>query len=122
MFQLMVSNEAATQLNKIADQTGKATNALAEQAIRQFVRAETRRLMRNEIEAYHAMYAELRAKFADQYVAIYQSKVVDRDADQLALLERIEAAYPNAPVFITQVQPQVEEVYTVRSPRWESEL
>ncbi len=50
---------------------------------------------------------------------MYQGQVVDDDADQLALLTRIEGKYPHTPVLITPVVAEPEEIYTVRSPRWE---
>jgi len=120
MTELAVSAETMARLRQMADQKGTTTATLAEQAIRLYLRDETRRAIQHEADAFRAMHADLLARYADEYVAIYQGTLVDHDADQLALFTRIEKQYPDAPVLITQVLPEPEEVYTFRSPRFEN--
>ncbi len=74
--------------------------------------------MQHEVDAFRAMRIDLLAKYANQYVAIYQGRVIDHDSDQLDLFLRIDKQYPDDPVLIRQVRSEVETVYTVRSPRF----
>lgn len=70
-----------------------------------------------EEEAYQIMHHELMTQFAGQYVAIFQGKVVDNDQDEMALLDRINARFPQQIVLLKQVQPLPEPDIFVRSPR-----
>ncbi len=121
MAELIISAGTFSQLQKVADATGSTTEALVEQALRQFLREEKRRLMQQESIAFHQMHPELLANHLAEYVAIYQGQLVDYDVDQLALVTRIDERYPDAPVLIKQVLPDPEEIYTIRSPRFENE-
>ncbi len=73
--------------------------------------------MAQEELAYRAMHAELMARYAGEYVAIYQEQLVDRDRDELALLRRLDAQYPNEVVLMKQVRPLPEPELCFRSPR-----
>ena len=70
-----------------------------------------------EEEAYQTMHHELMVQFVGQYVAIFQGKVVDNDQDEMALLDRINARFPQQIVLLKQVQPLPEPDIFVRSPR-----
>lgn len=106
-----------TQLKTIAKDEGTTPQALAEKAIRRFLRYEARRRIQREEDAFRALHAQLRSTHPDQYVAICCGQVIDHDPDQLALFRRVEERHPDTPVLIRQVTPEVEEVYTFRSPR-----
>lgn len=114
---LAVSAGTMEQLMTIAQEEGTTPQALAEKAIRRFLRYETRRRIQREEEAFRAIHAQLRNTYPDQFVAICHGRVVDHDPDQLALLRRVEERYPDTPVLIRQITPEIEEVYTFRSPR-----
>ena len=122
MIELALSDETVTQVRKLAAQVGEQPEALVERAVRQYLRAETQRAIHHEAEAFRAQHTELLCKYPGRYVAMYQGQVVDDDLDQVALLARVEVKYPDLPVLIAQVQSEPEEIYTVRSPRWESGL
>lgn len=114
---LAVSAGTMTQLRTIAKEEGTTPQALAEKAIRRFLRYEARRRIQREEDAFRVMHTELLGTYPDQYVAICRGQVMDHDPDQLALFRRVEERYPDAPVLIRQVTPEVEEIYTFRSPR-----
>jgi len=120
MTELVVSEKTIAQLNKIADDKGTTAQKLAEQAIRQFLRDEVRRVLQRESEAFCAMHAELFDKYPGQFVAIHQGRVIDWDKDQLELYTRLDEQYPDTPILIKQILPEPEEVYTFRSPRIEN--
>jgi hypothetical protein len=115
--ELTISAETVAQLKDVANQKGTSADELAEQAIRQFLRSETRRMIQRESKAFRAMHAQLFAKYPGQYVAIYQGRVIDHDEDQLALFLRVDERYPQAPLLIKRVLSEPEKVYVLRSPR-----
>ena len=122
MIELALSDETVTQVRKMAAQVGEPPETLIERAVRQFLRAEVQRAIHREAETFRARHAELLDKYPGRYVAMVQGQVIDDDLDQIALLARMEDAYPDTPVLIAQVSPEPEETYTARSPRWESGL
>ena len=122
MSEVIVSDAVTAQLRRVARQIGETPEALAERAIREFLRAVTRQALHQEVQAFQAQHTKLLQKYAGRYIAMYQSEVVDDDEDQLALLARIDEKYPQSPVLITPVVAEPEETYTVRSPRWEQGL
>jgi hypothetical protein len=93
---------------------------LAREAIRSFLRAETRRAIEQEANAFRQLHPELIRTIPGEFAAIRKGRLVDHDVDQLALFDRIEAAYPGEPVLIRQVRPEVEQTIDVRSPRIEN--
>ncbi len=117
MVGLALNQNIMEQLGKVAHERGTTTQVLAEEAVRQFLRAEARRKMRRELDAFRAMHSRLLAEYPAQYVAIYEGRVVDHDADQLALFLRVDRQYPDTDVLIQQVLPEVEESYTFHSPQ-----
>jgi hypothetical protein len=114
---LTLSESATNQLRRLAETSGATAEELAEQAVRQFLRDETGRALLQESAAFQAMHSDLLLKYAGAYVAVYNGQVIDHDADQLALVLRIEDQYRDAPVLIKQVTPDLNETYHVRSPR-----
>jgi hypothetical protein len=117
-IELAVNEETLRQLRKVADEKGNTIEVLAEKVLRQFLRQEAQQKMQREVDAFRAMHANLLSQYSNQYVAIYQAQVIDHDPDQLALFLRVDEQYPNEPVLIRQVRPEVETVYTIRSPRF----
>ncbi len=75
-----------------------------------------------EIEAERAaflrLHPDLWEKYPEQYVAILGGKVVDHDADKVALFKRIDARYPGVFVLMRQVRQEAEIVYRNHSARW----
>ena len=73
--------------------------------------------MAAEEAAYRNMHAELMARYAGQYVAIYGGRLIDHDPDELALLRRLDAHHPDNVVLMKRVRPLPEPELRVRSPR-----
>lgn len=69
--------------------------------------------------AYIKLYPQLQEEFAGQYVAIYQGELIDHDTDYGALLERIDARYPDEFVWLTPVIDTPIQTIHLRSPRLE---
>lgn len=56
-----------------------------------------------EDAAYEAMQPELFEKYAGQYVAIHERKLVDVDSDPMALYLRLDERFPDEVILIKQV-------------------
>lgn len=79
---------------------------------------EHRAAMRREVAAFEAMHPTLWQQYSYHYVAIYQGAVIDHDADELALVERLDEQYPDLVILIRQVLPHLPQTLRFRSPRF----
>ena len=77
--------------------------------------------MEQEQRAFRRSHAELLAQYPGEYVAVYQGKVIDHDADQVALVGRVDERYPQEVVLIKLVTAEPDRVLNMRSPRLVSE-
>lgn len=73
--------------------------------------------MAREEAAYQTMYDELKTKYAGEYVAIFNGQLIDHDLDELALLRRLDAQYPDDIVLMRKVSAEPEPDLRMRSPR-----
>lgn len=119
MVYIALNEQTGQELEQVAKARSVETSALAEQAIRNFLRTEARQAMQREAKAFRKLHLELWKTIPGEYAAIYQGKLVDHDGDQLALFLRIEAQYPGMTVLIRQVRSTPEEIIQVYSPRFE---
>ena len=71
-----------------------------------------------EIEAFRQLHPQLFAQYPGEYVAIYNSELVDHDIDRNALMKRIYQNYPDVFVLIRPVNNEPEIVYSHISLRW----
>lgn len=78
--------------------------------------------MNRNVAAYHALHPQLAKNYLGQYVAIYQGRLVDHDADAIVLLQRVRAKYSGQVVLRRKVEPVAEREITVRHPRIEHSL
>lgn len=60
--------------------------------------------LQQEAAAYKTMHLQLRTQFPDQWVAIYQGHLIDHDADEDVLIERLAKEYPGCLVLVRQVE------------------
>lgn len=74
--------------------------------------------MQAEIEAFTELHSTLWQNYPNQYVAIYQGKLIDHDPNKLSLFERIEKSHPNEFVLMRPVQQQPTREFHFRSPRY----
>ncbi len=119
MFSIKLDDKTAKALNWLAKKRNANPEAVAAEAIEEKVRAETRRALEQEAQAFRAMHPQLLKDIPGEYAAIYQGVLVDHDQDIVALLQRMEERFPGEPVLIRQVREEVEPVIHVRSPRIE---
>lgn len=76
-----------------------------------------REAMLSEKRAYQGLKKELIENYLNQYVAIFQEKLVDHDIDQMVLIERLNQNFPEQTVLIEKVETRPEPILHYRSPR-----
>jgi predicted transcriptional regulator len=76
-----------------------------------------RQAIAGETQAYLRQHAALLAQYHGRYIAMLEGKVVDDDADEVALSRRVRARYGKQPVLITPVLREPIQSVTVHSPR-----
>lgn len=74
--------------------------------------------IRKEEAAYRAMRSELFEKYAGQYVSVYNGELVDFDANESTLYNRIDQLYPDEVVLMKKVEKSPDKIYYFRSPRF----
>lgn len=114
-----LDEKTSQDLEQIAKIRAVEPVILAREAIRSFLRAETRRAIEQEANAFRRLHSELLSTIPGEFAAICKGQLVDHDVDQLVLFQRIEAVYPGEPVLIRQVRSEIEQIIDVRSPRLE---
>jgi hypothetical protein len=70
-----------------------------------------------EVDAFVALHDELQKLYFGEYVALLHGKVVDRDSEFGAIMQRINAAYPNDAVLVRKVDKTPTRTIHLRSPR-----
>jgi hypothetical protein len=78
-----------------------------------------RRKIEAESSAFEAMKPQLLGKYAGQYVAIHNGKLIDHDPDLRTLHLRVYKKHGRTPVLLKQVLAGPERELTIRSPRLE---
>ena len=114
-----LDEKTSTQLEQMARVRSVEPAVLARNAIRAFLRNESRRIIEQEAKAYRRLHPELLRTMPGQFVAVHNGQVVDHDSDQMAVFRRVEEAYGGQPVLIRQVRLEIEQTIEVLSPRLE---
>ena len=116
---LSIAEETATGMRQVADNLGTTVEALADKAIRRYLRQEAEKKIRREEQHFRVQHAQLLDQHADQFIAMHEGQVIDSDANELALYLRIRQKFPMVGVLIRQVTPDIKDTWVVRSPRIE---
>jgi hypothetical protein len=110
------------EVEQIAQETQRAVDDVLEEiVIRSFPPlyvSPDRPQMLREVAAFEAMHPVLWEKYPNEYVAVYQGKVVDHDVDQTELITRIDESHPDEVVLIRQVLTQIQKEIVFRNPRY----
>jgi hypothetical protein len=77
-----------------------------------------RERMLEEQAAYERQRDAILAQYDGQYVAVYGGEVIDHDADEMALVRRIQARYPHEIVHLRLATRKPQPELRVRSPRF----
>jgi hypothetical protein len=74
--------------------------------------------MLEQTAAFETQYPQLLQNYSQEYVAIYQGKLVDHDSDHIQLVRRIQQHFPGQIVLIRQVTEQPATSLNLGSPRF----
>ncbi|HRQ37003.1 MAG TPA: DUF5678 domain-containing protein [Chloroflexota bacterium] len=111
-IQLTMSQQLYDRAQRVALSQQKAiTDVVAEVLDQGLPKATEDSGREREKTAFHRLHPSLLQQFPEEYVAIYEGKLIDHDADRVALLERIEATYPDVFVLVRPVKLEPEIVY-----------
>ena len=72
--------------------------------------------MEREMQAWIALYPQLKQQFRGKHVAIRGGQVIDTDDDFNALYTRIDAAYPDEFIWMSKVEDEPITTLIFRSP------
>ncbi|MBI4769485.1 MAG: hypothetical protein HY784_03490 [Chloroflexi bacterium] len=86
--------------------------------MRQFLKLRQQEQFEAEARAYEAMHESLLGKYRGKFVAVYQGRVIDADADKRALIARVFARYRRSPVYFQQVTEEKIPTVRIRTPRF----
>ncbi len=110
---VVLSEATAEGLRQMATDKGWDMPDLVEQAIRQYLRREAEKKVRQEEQTYQVRHEELLARYSGRYIALHHGEVVDSDENELALYHRVRRAYPMLGVLIKGVTPRVDTIWRV---------
>jgi len=116
MDTIVLEPNLRVELEKNAEREHSTVNDLVNEAVKRFLREQRAASLRDEIQAYFDMHAQLKRKYLGEWVAIYRRELVDHDADTAALYKRVRAAYGNAPVLLREVEPEADPEIQIRTP------
>jgi hypothetical protein len=117
MMTVTLPDPIERQVTKIARDQDVTPEELVQKAIQAYVQAEASQILDRETLAFRAMHAELLTKYPGEYVAVHQGRMIDHDLKLGDIYLRIDEKYPDEIILIKQVQPEIERVFNVRSPR-----
>lgn len=116
---LSIAEETVVGLWQVADNLGTTIEALADKAIRRYLRQEAEKKIRREEQLFRAQHAQLLDQYAGKFIAMHEGRVIDSDTDELTLYLRIRQRFPMVGVLVKQVIPDLEKIWVMRSPRLE---
>jgi len=118
LVQISLPAVLVNELDQVANVQHTDLVTIVSQAIERYLREQAHEDIEREQEAYAAQHAQLLATYAGQYIAMHHGRVVDHDENRAALGHRVRARFGCAPVLITPVLEQPQQIITVRSPRF----
>ena len=120
MSDISLDPQLLKQIEHLASERAISTAELVESALRNYLRQLEKDQIQSETEAFRNMHTELLSRYADQYVAIYEGKLVDHDPDFQSIHERIRQRFGRQPILIRRVTSEIEHTLTFHSPHLES--
>jgi hypothetical protein len=88
LAQVPMDAKLAESLQQVAAERGKPLELVMNDLVRQYLREARREVIRQEVQHYQALHADLKAKYLGQHVAIHEGRLVDHDTDPMSLTHR----------------------------------
>ena len=119
MHAVILDQDVYKRLTTIAKEHGTTADALLEEAAWRYLWDVERQEISKESEVFRQRYPELKEKYLGQYIAMHQGEIVDHDADEDALWERVRQRFGRTPVLILRVEDTPERMLTRLGFRYE---
>jgi predicted transcriptional regulator len=91
------------RIQHVADETNRDATQVVEEAVQVYLDRLEQDKIHQETEAFRANQAELATRYAGEYVAMHQGRVVDHDPDVGRLEQRVAARFGETAVLIAPV-------------------
>ena len=117
METIVLREDLRETLERDAARESRSISDLLNEAVEKFLDERRRAQLEIEIEAYKRMHPELKQKYFEHWVAVYNQQLVDHDADGSALYRRVRAKYGREAVLIRQVEAEADPEIWIRTPR-----
>jgi hypothetical protein len=105
---LVIDPQLFSRVEQAAIEHQIGLDRLFTDAIRRYLWELDRRRISEESQVYKRRYAELKALYLGQFIALRGGQVVDHDPDVSVLRERVRQRFGRRPVMITLVEEVVE--------------
>lgn len=119
MTTVTLNPDLVQQIENLSSKEKTDAQSFVEKAVHAYLLQIRREKIRTETQAFNAQLKKLRVKYAGQYVAMHQGKVIDHDSDLRTLHLRVYERVGRTPVLLKQVTDKPERELVFRSPRLE---
>lgn len=101
MSEIVLHEPLASQLQQQAEAEGVKVESLVESALRHYRFQSQRKKIDAESRWWQGVASDMRAQYAEEFVAIHHQSVIDHDRDEEALRKRVRSKYGKTAVLIT---------------------
>lgn len=105
---LTIDTELYHQIKAAALSQETDVEKLFQEAIQHYMWELDRRKITAETKRYRQQYADLKAAYLGQYIAMHNGHVVDHDGDFASLYKRVKDRFGQLPVMIRRVEEAVD--------------
>jgi len=131
MIQVAFSDQIAERLQEVAVKRHTDVKSVVEEAVEFYFAHATepeydeefeaweqaqQQIIEREMQHYLRQHQQLLSRYRGQYIAMLNGEMVDHDADEVALSQRVRARYGQTTLLITPVLPEPIQKIALRSP------
>ncbi|MBM4422542.1 MAG: hypothetical protein FJ030_04010 [Chloroflexi bacterium] len=119
MSDYAIPSDVIQQLEEVATDEHRNVAELLGDIVRAYIARRHDEKISAETARFRAAHAEIRAAYADRYIAMRDGKVLDHDSDVSLLRQRVRGQYGNAAILIAFVASEPVQEFRIRRPRVE---
>ena len=106
------------EIMRIAEHEGQSATDFVVEAVERYIALHRQKRILAETEAWYALPATQRQRYAGQFVAVLGGEVVDSDPERLTLYYRLQERFGREPVLIIEGGEQEMPTYHITSARY----
>ncbi len=122
METISIDPAVAEQILHLVDYSKTDVEVIVDRALRTYLAQSRHKKIRMETNAFERQREALLVKYAGQYVAIHEGRVLDHDSDLRTLHLRVFKQLGHTPVLLKRVTQESERDLVFRSPHFEGEV